>query len=105
MMYREDAKDAVRYEKPTEEEIEYIGRDTIYAYLARERERLFPNEMFEDLYASGGRPSVPRSIAIRRLFCLFCVFILVFWLRLLPCFRVLARCRRLIISSLPATTI
>src|SRR5665213_894958 len=36
--------------------------DSIYAFLHRERERLFPDEAFADLFADDGRRSVPPSI-------------------------------------------
>ena len=36
---------------------------TVYALLAEHRHRLFPDEMFADLFASGrGRPSVPADV-------------------------------------------
>ena len=35
----------------------------MYAFLAQHRSRLFPDEMFEDLFPSGrGRPSVPAEV-------------------------------------------
>jgi DDE family transposase/transposase-like protein DUF772 len=37
--------------------------DTVYGFLAEHRLRLFPDEMFADLFASGrGRPSVPADV-------------------------------------------
>lgn len=36
--------------------------DTVYGLLHRERDRLFPDEMFADLFTSRGRRSVPPSI-------------------------------------------
>ena len=38
-------------------------RQTVYALLAEHRQRLFPDEMFADLFGSGrGRPSVPADV-------------------------------------------
>ena len=39
-----------------------VGDDTIYGLLHRERDRLFPDEMFADLYHTRGRRSVPPSV-------------------------------------------
>ena len=39
-----------------------LPADSIYAFLHRERERLFPDEAFADLFADDGRRSVPPSI-------------------------------------------
>ena len=40
-----------------------VAADSVYALLAQHRDRLFPDEMFGDLFASGrGRPSVPGSV-------------------------------------------
>ena len=39
-----------------------IADDSIYGLLHRERDRLFPDEMFVDLYTDRGRRSVPPSI-------------------------------------------
>ena len=39
-----------------------VGDDTIYGLLHRERDRLFPDEMFADLYTARGRRSVPPSV-------------------------------------------
>ena len=36
--------------------------DSIYAFLHRERERLFPDEAFADLFSDAGRRSVPPSV-------------------------------------------
>ncbi len=39
-----------------------LQRDSVYALLHRERERLFPDEFFADLFAQRGRRSVPPSV-------------------------------------------
>ena len=39
-----------------------LAPDSIYALLHRERERLFPDELFADLYVGRGRRSVPPSV-------------------------------------------
>jgi len=40
-----------------------VPAGTVYAFLAGHRQRLFPDEMFADLFASGrGRPSVPAEV-------------------------------------------
>lgn len=39
-----------------------LGEDTVFGLLARERDRLFPDEMFADLFTDRGRRSVPPSI-------------------------------------------
>lgn len=40
-----------------------VARDSVYWFLAEHRQRLFPDEMFADLFASGkGRPSVPADV-------------------------------------------
>lgn len=40
-----------------------VAKDSVYAFLAEHRTRLFPDEMFEDLFPSGrGRPSVPADV-------------------------------------------
>jgi IS5 family transposase len=40
-----------------------VADDSVYAFLADHRVRLFPDELFEDLFASGrGRPSVPGDV-------------------------------------------
>ena len=36
--------------------------NSIYGFLARERDRLFPDELFEDLFEASGRRSVPPSV-------------------------------------------
>ena len=41
---------------------ETLLEDSVYAVLARERDRLFPDDMFTDLFASTGRRSVPPSV-------------------------------------------
>lgn len=41
---------------------EALGRDSIYVLLHGERERLFPDEFFADLFAKRGRRSVPPSV-------------------------------------------
>ena len=38
---------------------EVVKPASIYAFLHRERDQLFPDEMFEDLFAARGRRSVP----------------------------------------------
>jgi len=40
-----------------------VGDDSVQAFLADHRRELFPDELFEDLFASGrGRPSVPADV-------------------------------------------
>lgn len=39
-----------------------LAGDSIYSFLHREGHRLFPDEFFEDLFASSGRRSVPPSV-------------------------------------------
>lgn len=40
-----------------------VPAGTVYAFLAEHRQRLFPDEMFSDLFGSGrGRPSVPADV-------------------------------------------
>lgn len=40
-----------------------VPEGSVHAFLAEHRRRLFPDEMFEDLFASGrGRPSVPADV-------------------------------------------
>lgn len=39
-----------------------VGETSIYALLHRERDQLFPDETFADLYATGGRHSIPPSV-------------------------------------------
>jgi hypothetical protein len=40
-----------------------VARDSVYWFLAEHRQRLFPDDMFADLFGSGrGRPSVPAEV-------------------------------------------
>ena len=39
-----------------------VPAGSVYAFLAEHRGRLFPDELFADLFASGGRPSVPADV-------------------------------------------
>jgi len=49
--------------------LDYVGRDTLYGYLAQNRQQLFRDEDFAALYcADNGRISVPPSLAISILF-------------------------------------
>src|SRR6266404_8880473 len=49
--------------------LDFVGRDTLYGYLAQNRHHLFRDEDFVALYcASNGRPSVPPSLAVSILF-------------------------------------
>jgi len=49
--------------------LDYVGRDTLYGYLAQNRQHLFRDEDFAALYCSdNGRTSVPPSLAISLLF-------------------------------------
>jgi hypothetical protein len=49
--------------------LDYVGRDTLYGYLAHNRQHLFRDEDFAALYcADNGRISVPPSLAISILF-------------------------------------
>src|SRR5215208_6150762 len=41
---------------------ELLPESSVYSVLARERERLFPDEMFSDLFSDRGRRSVPPSV-------------------------------------------
>lgn len=41
---------------------EQVADDSVFAFLHRERDRLFPDSMFEDLYHHKGRRSVPPSV-------------------------------------------
>ncbi|MGH2751675.1 MAG: IS1182 family transposase [Actinomycetota bacterium] len=41
---------------------ETVPADSIYALLHRERDQLFPDQMFEDLFTTRGRRSIPPSI-------------------------------------------
>jgi hypothetical protein len=49
--------------------LDFVGRETVYGYLAENRQRLFRDEEFAALYCQdNGRPSVPPSVAISILF-------------------------------------
>jgi Transposase DDE domain/Transposase domain (DUF772) len=49
--------------------LDFVGRDTVYGYLAQNRQHLFRDEDFADLYChDNGRTSVPPSVAISILF-------------------------------------
>jgi hypothetical protein len=49
--------------------LDFVGRDTLYGYLAQNRQQLFREEDFAVLYcADNGRTSVPPSLAISILF-------------------------------------
>lgn len=49
--------------------LDFVGRDTLYGYLAQNRRHLFRDEDFAALYCSdNGRPSVPPSMAVSMLF-------------------------------------
>jgi hypothetical protein len=39
-----------------------VGEKSVYALLQRERDQLFPDEMFEDLFAERGRRSIPPCV-------------------------------------------
>ena len=39
-----------------------VGENSIYSLLHRERDQLFPDEMFADLFADRGRRSIPPKI-------------------------------------------
>ena len=39
-----------------------LPANSIYGFLARERDRLFPDELFDDLFGTSGRRSVPPSV-------------------------------------------
>lgn len=41
---------------------ESLPKESIYSFLRRERDRLFPDSMFEDLYSRRGRSSIPPSM-------------------------------------------
>jgi len=41
---------------------ETLPENSIYGFLARERDRLFPDELFADLFTGTGRRSVPPSV-------------------------------------------
>ena len=45
--------------------LDFVGRDTLYGYLAQNREQLFRDEDFAALYCpDNGRQSVPPSVAV-----------------------------------------
>jgi hypothetical protein len=49
--------------------LDYVGRETLYGYLAQHRGQLFRDEDFGILYCrNNGRPSVPPSLAVSILF-------------------------------------
>lgn len=49
--------------------LDYVGRDTLYGYLAQQRGQLFRDDDFAALYCSNnGRPSAPPSVAVTILF-------------------------------------
>jgi hypothetical protein len=49
--------------------LDYVGRDTLYGYLAEHREELFRDEDFAAFYCpDNGRTSVPPSLAVSMLF-------------------------------------
>ena len=53
--------------------LDYVGRDTLYGYLAQHRGQLFRDEDFAILYCrNNGRPSVPPSLAVSMLFLRAC---------------------------------
>ena len=39
-----------------------LPENSIYRFLARERDRLFPDELFADLFCDRGRACVPPSV-------------------------------------------
>ena len=41
---------------------ETLSESSVYSVLARDRDRLFPDEMFADLFSDQGRRSVPPSV-------------------------------------------
>jgi hypothetical protein len=41
---------------------ESLSASSVYGFLFRERDRLFPDEMFSDLFAAIGRRSIPPSV-------------------------------------------
>jgi hypothetical protein len=47
---------------------ESLPKNSIYRFLARERERLFPDELFADLFCERGRRSVPPSVVATVMF-------------------------------------
>ncbi|MGA7926534.1 MAG: transposase, partial [Candidatus Sulfotelmatobacter sp.] len=49
--------------------LDFVGRDTLYGYLAQHRGQMFRDEDFAALYcADNGRQSVPPSVAVSVLF-------------------------------------
>jgi hypothetical protein len=49
--------------------LDFVGRDTLYGYMAQNREQLFRDEDFASLYCpDNGRQSVPPSLAVSLLF-------------------------------------
>jgi len=49
--------------------LDYVGRDTVYGYMAQNRPQLFRDEDFKVLYCTNnGRPSVPPSLGVSILF-------------------------------------
>ena len=49
--------------------LDFVGRDTLYGYLAQNREQMFRDEDFAALYCpDNGRQSVPPSVAVSVLF-------------------------------------
>ena len=63
MMYRNPPE--TDFQKPTDEEIDYIGRNSFYAFLALHGEELLPDESFRGLYAEDGRPGLRPSMVAR----------------------------------------
>ena len=50
--------------------LDYVGRDSLYGYLAQNRQQLFRDEDFASLYClNNGRTSVPPSLAIESCCC------------------------------------
>lgn len=57
---RDDQRDLFRADNL---HLDFVGRDSLYAWLAQDFPRLFPDEFFADLYVlDNGRPSVPPSL-------------------------------------------
>jgi hypothetical protein len=49
--------------------LDFVGRDTLYGYLAQNREQMFRDEDFAAMYCpDNGRQSVPPSVAVSVLF-------------------------------------
>src|SRR5260370_14280480 len=49
--------------------LDFVGRDTLYGYLAQNREQMFRDEDFAALYCpDNGRQSVPPSVAVSGVF-------------------------------------